>query len=284
MKISSYLKRWFPLFALPTTLAFILAFVVPFVLGFWLSFNQFTTVTDGKWVGLRNYQQAFQPDINGSPSVLRALLFSTLLTVVSVIMVNVFAFALASILTKAIKGRNIFRAIYFLPNLIGGIVLGYVWQVLLNALLINTIGKPLTFSPAYGFWGLVLLVNWQMIGYMMVIYIAGIQNIPGDVIEAAEIDGAGYWRRLFRVTIPMLMPSITICTFLTLSNCFKLFDQNLALTPGPRTQGLALDIFNTFYNQNLSGVGQAKAVMFFLLVALIAFIQLRATRSKEADG
>jgi len=287
MRVSKYLKKWFPVFALPTTAAFLLAFVVPFILGLYLSFTRFTTVTDAQWVGFANYQKVFDFS-RGTPSFIRALGFSSLFTVVSVITVNVFAFALAMLLTKAIKGRNIFRAIFFVPNLIGGIVLGYVWQLILNGVLKWAFEADLTTSWVYGFWGLVLLTNWQMIGYMMVIYIAGIQNIPGDVIEASQIDGAGFWIRLFRVTIPMVASSITICTFLTLSNSFKLFDQNLALTdgaPGGKTQGLALDIVNTFYKQiNQEGQGQAKAVIFFVLVAGIAYIQLRATRRREVQG
>ncbi|MCL2315908.1 MAG: sugar ABC transporter permease [Actinomycetia bacterium] len=283
MRVSTYIKKWFPLFALPTTLAFVLAFVVPFGLGLYLSFTKFQTVNDATWVGLRNYTNAFTRDTD----FVRALWFTVRFAVVSVITVNVIAFALASLLTRAIKGTNIFRAVFFLPNLIGGIVLGYVWLNIINGLLIRFFQKDITFSSAYGFWGLVIVVNWQMIGYMMIIYIAGIQNIPGDVLEAADIDGASPWNKLFNVTIPMVAGSITICVFLTMANCLKLFDQNLALTNGaPKntTEGMALNIFRTFYNQQEQGIGQAKAVVFFVFVAAIAFIQLRATRSREVEG
>jgi raffinose/stachyose/melibiose transport system permease protein len=284
MRVSKYIKKWFPVFALPTTLAFAFAFIVPFALGLYLSFTKFHTVNDAQWVGVENYVRAFTLNDN----FLHALWFTIRFTVVSVISVNVLAFALAMVLTKAIKGTNVFRAVFFLPNLIGGIVLGYVWQILINAILGQLFSQDITYDANYGFWGLVVLYNWQMIGYMMVIYIAGIQNIPGDVIEASEIDGAGFWARLFRVTIPMMASSITICLFLTMSNGFKLFDQNLALTNGApmnQTQGLALDIYKTFYNQlNSEGIGQAKAVVFFVIVAAVAFLQLRFTRSKEVDG
>ncbi|MCL2782994.1 MAG: sugar ABC transporter permease [Propionibacteriaceae bacterium] len=284
MQVSKYLRKWFPVFALPASLAFILAFVVPFAMGLYLSFTKFRTVTDAKWVGLSNYTQAFTENND----FIHALWFSLRFTVVSVVLVNVVAFALGLALTRALKGTNIFRAVFFLPNLIGGIVLGYVWQLLINGILGKLFSRDLTYDSAYGFWGLVIVVNWQMIGYMMIIYIAGIQNISADVMEAADIDGASFWPKLIHVTIPMVASSITICVFLTMANCLKLFDQNLALTAGApqnQTEGLALNIYRTFYNmQNHQGVGQAKAVLFFVFVAVIAFLQLRATRSKEVDG
>ena len=284
MRVSKYIKKWFPLFGLPAFLAFTLAFLVPFGMGLFLSFTSFRTVDDAKWVGVQNYVQAFTENAD----FLNALWFTVRFTAVSVITVNVMAFALALMLTRALKGTNIFRAIFFLPNLIGGIVLGYIWQLLINGLLSRFFQQDLTYDSAYGFWGLVVVVNWQMIGYMMIIYIAGIQNIPGEIMEAADIDAAGFWRKLMNVTIPMTASSITICTFLTLSNCLKLFDQNLALTAGApqnETEGLALNIFRTFYNiRNHQGVGQAKAVVFFVFVAIIAYLQLRLTRSKEVDG
>ena len=268
---------------MPTIIAFCIAFVAPFIMGIYLSFCKFTTVTDAKWVGFENYVKAF----TGEPDFVNALKFTALFTVVSVITINVISFALAYMLTRAMRGTNIFRTIFFMPNLIGGIVLGYIWQLIINGLLMNW-GVDITTKAQYGFWGLVVLMNWQLIGYMMIIYIAGIQNISPDLIEAAEIDGANKRQILFGITIPNVMPSITICTFLTLTNSFKLFDQNLALTkgaPGKETQMLALDIFNTFYSRNgYEGVGQAKAVVFFLIVAAIAFIQLRLTRSKEVES
>lgn len=276
------LKKYFPIFVLPTLAAFIMAFVIPFIMGVYLSFTKFTTVSNAQFVGLDNYIKAFTADDN----FMNALWFTVAFTVVSVTTVNVIAFTLAKLLTRAIKGTNLFRSIFFMPNLIGGIVLGYIWNLMINGVLQN-FGVDITYSAKYGFWGLVLLMNWQLIGYMMVIYIAGLQNIPGAILEAAQIDGASPSKTLFSVTIPMVMPSITICTFLTLTNSFKLFDQNLALTagaPGKETQMLALDIYNTFYGRvGWQGVGQAKAVIFFIIVAIIAFIQLYFTRSKEVE-
>ena len=205
---------------------------------------------------------------------------------VSVILINVLAFAVALLLTKGFKGTNIFRTVFFMPNLIGGIILGYIWQLLLNGILLY-FNRTLTYSSTYGFWGLIVLMCWQQVGYMMIIYIAGIQNISGDLIEAAKIDGANSRQILRNVTIPMVMPSITICTFLTLTNSFKLFDQNLALTngePSKMSEMLALNIYNTFYGRTgWEGVGQAKAVVFFILVAIIALAQNKITRRKEVQ-
>ena len=276
------MKKYFPVFVLPTLLAFTIGFIVPFIMGVYLSFCKFTTVTDAKFVGLQNYVKIFTEDGTFG----HALWYTTAFTVVSVVLINVIGFAVALLLTKKIKGTNIFRTVFFMPNLIGGIILGYVWQLLLNGLLLQ-INKTLTYSSVYGFWGLVILMCWQQIGYMMIIYIAGIQNIPGELIEAAQIDGANKGQLLKHVVIPMVMPSITICTFLTLTNSFKLFDQNLALTngePSNLSEMLALNIYNTFYGRTgWEGVGQAKAVIFFILVGAIAMIQNRLTRSKEVQ-
>ena len=276
------MKKYFPVFVLPTLLAFTIGFIVPFIMGVYLSFCKFTTVTDAKFVGLQNYVKIFTEDGTFG----HALWYTTAFTVVSVVLINVIGFAVALLLTKKIKGTNIFRTVFFMPNLIGGIILGYVWQILLNGLLLQ-INKTLTYSSVYGFWGLVILMCWQQIGYMMIIYIAGIQNIPGELIEAAQIDGANKGQLLKNVIIPMVMPSITICTFLTLTNSFKLFDQNLALTngePSNMSEMLALNIYNTFYGRTgWEGVGQAKAVIFFILVGAIAMIQNRLTRSKEVQ-
>lgn len=275
------IKKYFPIFALPTAAAFTVFFVIPFLMGVYLSFCSFTTVKDAKWIGFSNYAKIW-----GDPTFIHALWYTALFSIVAVLSINVLAFAVAMLLTKGIKGTNIFRTVFFMPNLIGGIVLGYIWQLIFNGVLARY-DLTLTFSEKYGFWGLVILLNWQQIGYMMIIYIAGIQNVPGDLIEAAKIDGASNFQILKKVTIPMVMPSITICTFLTLTNAFKLFDQNLALTagaPSDRSELLALNIYNTFYGRNgWEGVGQAKAVVFFVLVAVIAIIQLRATRSKEVQ-
>lgn len=275
------LKRYFPIFVLPTLIAFSFAFIIPFVMGVYLSFCKFKTITNAQFVGLDNYIKIF-----ADKDFVNAFGFTLKFSVVSIITINVFAFILALALTRKIKGTNLFRTVFFMPNLIGGIILGYIWQQMINAVLLKY-ETTLVANPTYGFWGLVILMNWQMIGYMMIIYVAGLQNVPTDLIEAAQIDGATSLQTLFKVKIPMVMPSITICLFLTVSNSFKLFDQNLALTagaPSKKTAMLALDIYNTFYGRSgFEGVGQAKAVLFFIVVAVIALGQLVLTRRKEVE-
>lgn len=275
------IRRWFPLFMGPMVCAFIIGFVYPFCKGIYLSFCKFKVTSDAHFVGLENYRRAFQ-----DASFVHSFWFTALFAVISLVLINVLAFAVAYALTQGIKGSNLYRTVFFMPNLIGGIVLGYIWQLIFNGIL-AAYSTALNLNEWYGFAGLVILVSWQQIGYMMIIYIAGLQSIPGDVIEAAQIDGASGPKRLFKVTIPMMMPSITICTFLSLVNGFKLFDQNLSLTagePAKMSELLALNIFNTFYGRTgWEGVGQAKAVVFFILVVGIGLLQLRVTRSKEVQ-
>lgn len=275
------LKRYFPIFVLPTLIAFSFAFIIPFVMGVYLSFCKFKTITNAQFLGLDNYIKIF-----ADKDFVNAFGFTLKFSVVSIVTINVFAFILALALTRKIRGTNLFRTVFFMPNLIGGIILGYIWQQMINAVLLKY-ETTLVANPTYGFWGLIILMNWQMIGYMMIIYVAGLQNVPTDLIEAAEIDGATSLQTLFKVKIPMVMPSITICLFLTVSNSFKLFDQNLALTagaPSKKTAMLALDIYNTFYGRSgFEGVGQAKAVLFFIVVAVIALGQLVLTRRKEVE-
>lgn len=273
------LKKYSPIFLGPMLIAFTAVFIVPFAMGLYLSLCKFTTVDNAVFIGFENFKAAFTDQ-----NFLNALWFTVKFTVVSVITVNVIAFFLALLLTRGMRGSNLFRTVFFMPNLIGGIVLGYIWNLILNGVL-GMMGVDITYSANYGFWGLVILMNWQMIGYMRVIYIAGIQSIPGSLIEASHIDGASGAQTLRRIIMPMIMPSVTICTFLTLSNSFKLFDQNLALTngaPNRETAMMALDIYNTFYGSvGQQGVGQAKAVIFAVIVALIAWIQLKITHSRE---
>lgn len=276
------IRRWWALFALPTFAAFIIGFLVPFILGVYLSFCKFTTVTDAHVVGLRNYRVALQ-----DKEFWHAMGYTTAFTIVTTIIINVVAFAIAYMLTKAFKGTNIFRSVFFMPNLIGGIILGYVWLLLLNGVLAHW-ARSITYSSTYGFWGMVMLLCWQQIGYMMIIYVAGLQSLPTDVIEAAEVDGANGRQRLFHVVIPLMMPSITVCTFLTITNGFKMYDQNLALTngaPSNTSELVALNIYRTFYGRiGFEGVGQAKAVVFFIIVAVVALIQNRLTSSKEVEA
>lgn len=274
-------KKYFPIFVLPTLIAFFIAFVIPFIWGVYLSFFKFKTIKKKTFVGFENYIKAFQND-----NFINAFKFTVIFAIVAVIIINVIAFTLAVLLTRKVKGTNFFRTIFFMPNLIGGIVLGYIWNSIFNAIL-KSYGTTLVNDAKYGFWGLIILMSWQLIGYMMIIYIAGLQNVPTELKEAADIDGATWWQKLRKITIPMVMPSITICMFLSLSNCFKLFDQNLSLTNGApmrETSMLALDIYHTFYGSGTSkGIGQAKAVVFFITVAVISLVQLYATRSKEVE-
>ena len=275
------IKKYWPVFLVPTLVSFLIGFIVPFILGVWLSFCDFTTVTDAQFTGIENYLRAFQDTI-----FQHAFWYTALFAIVSLLVINVIAFALALALTQKMRGTNLFRTVFFMPNLIGGIVLGYIWQLIFNGILAQY-SQAINLNEWYGFAGLVILVSWQQIGYMMIVYIAGLQSIPTDVLEAAEVDGAGPWERLKSVIIPMMMPSITICTFLSLTNGFKLFDQNLSLTagePSKLSELLALNIYNTFYGRTgWEGVGQAKAVIFCLVVVAIGLIQLRVTRSKEVQ-
>ena len=277
------MRKYWPIFVLPTMLAFLIGFLIPFIMGIYLSFCNFTTVTDAQFVGLANYIRIFT---DPSSNFLHSLWLTSLFTVVNVILINVFGFVLALLLVRGFRGTNIFRTVFFMPNLIGGIVLGWVWNLLLSGILAK-FGRTLVYSESYGFWGLTILMTWQQAGYMMVIYIAGLQSIPDDLIEAASIDGATSLQTLFKIKIPMVMPSITICTFLTLTNSFKLFDQNLALLSAEssgKLKLLALDIYETFYGRNgWQGAGQAKAVIFTIIVAAVAILQMRLTNKREVQ-
>ena len=294
--VNSYLLRrpiqhWFPVFLLPMVAAFCIGFVWPFLQGLFLSFTKFKTTSKWSWVGIENYLKAFQDQ-----SFRYSFGYTALYAFISLVLINVLAFMVAYALTQKIKGSILFRTVLFMPNLIGGIVLGYIWSMIFDGLL-SAYSTSILTNTTWGFWGLIILMRWQQIGYMMLIYIAGLQAVPEDMLEAAKIDGANRWQTLIKVTIPNIMPSITICMFLTLTNGFKLFDQNLALTGGlpyiinpdgttvHTTEMLALNIYNTFYGQNVNsrGVAQAKAVLFFILVATIGLLQLRSTRKKEVQ-
>ena len=289
-------RKWW-IFLLPLMAAFCIGFVWPFIQGIYLSFCTFTTTSNAKLNGIMNNKAFFSNYIKAfnDPTFVRSFWYSALFAVVSLIIINVLAFTVAYFLTKELKGSNLFRTVFFMPNLIGGIVLGYIWSMIFDGIL-HMYGKTLVTEPVWGFWALVVVVAWQQIGYMMIIYIAGLQAVPSDMLEAAKIDGASGWQTLWRVTIPNVMPSITICTFLSLTNGFKLFDQNLALTNGlpkpfvngvpvGQTEMIALNIYNTFYVGNTAsrGTAQAKAVLFFILVAGLGLIQLSTTRRREVQ-
>ncbi|HZK46333.1 MAG TPA: sugar ABC transporter permease [Atopostipes sp.] len=276
------MKKYFPFFVGPALIVFTLVFLIPFGLGIYLSFTSFRTVTDAVFVGFQNYVRAFE-----DPAFVDAMWFTVKFTIISVITINTFAFLLALLLTKGLRGTNLFRTTYFMPNMIGGIVLGYVWLAIINSILYN-FGVTITFNPDFGFWGLIIMMNWQLIGYMMILYISGIQNIPEEIFESARIDGASSMDILKNITIPLVRPAATITLFLTMSNSFKLFDQNLALTngaPAEQTSMLALNIYKTFYGRNgWEGVGQAKAVIFSIIVGLIGLTQVYFSRNKEVEN
>lgn len=274
------IRKYAPIFILPTFLAFIIGFVWPFIQGIYLSFCNFNTPKDAKWVGINNYLKVFS-----DAGFINAFKNTAAFAIVSIILINVIAFMIAYALTQKIRGANLFRTVFFMPNLIGGIVLGWLWQVLINGVLAKY-GVTIVTNEWYGFWSLILVMTWQQLGYMMIIYISGLQSIPEELMEAASIDGANAWQTLRFVKLPMLMPSITICTFLTITNGFKLFDQNLALTNGmpPESRLMALDIYNTFYGRTgWAGAGQAKAVVFCIIVVAIALLQQKLTHSKEVQ-
>ncbi len=289
--VSRSTRKWFPVFLLPTVAAFAIGFVWPFLHGLFLSFTKFKTTSKWTWVGIENYLKAFADE-----SFRYSFGYTALYAVVSLVLINLLAFTIAYFLTQKIRGANLFRTVFFMPNLIGGIVLGYIWSMIFDGLL-GAYNKSILTDQTWGFWGLIILMCWQQVGYMMIIYIAGLQAVPEDMLEAAKIDGATSTQTLFQVTIPNVMPSFTICMFLSLTNGFKLFDQNLALTGGlpyiinpdgssvHTTEMLALNIYNTFYGQNSNsrGVAQAKAVLFFILVAAMGLLQLKATRDKEVQ-
>ncbi|MEE0685433.1 MAG: sugar ABC transporter permease [Lachnospiraceae bacterium] len=284
-------KRYWPIFVIPTLAAFTIGFIVPFIQGVYLSFCSFMSIDKTEWVGLDNYKRVFGLDPNfKDPSPLTdSLWFTVAFAVISIVLINVIAFVFALILTRGLRGTNVFRTVFFMPNLIGGVVLGYIWKTIINGVLLIIGDDLLKLNPTAGFWGLVILMVWQQVGYMMIIYIAGLQAIPDSLIEAAQIDGAKPLQTLFKIKLPMVMSSITICVFLTLTNSFKLFDQNMALTNGDpfdKTSMLALNIYKTFYDRigrSWKGLGQAKAVVFSLLVIGISLIQLKLTRSKEVQ-
>ncbi len=277
------IQKCFPLFLLPTFIAFCIGFLYPFGKGLFLSFCDFKTTSKWTWIGLNNYMKAFADE-----SFIHAFWYTAGFALVSLLIINILAFTVAYLLTKGIKGSNIFRTVFFMPNLIGGIVLGYIWSMIFDGIL-SRYNTSILLNSTYGFWGLIILMAWQQIGYMMIIYIAGLQAVPGDMLEAAKIDGASEWKTLWHITIPNVMPSITICTFLTLTNSFKLYDQNLALTDGRPYKGvihttemLALNIVNS-NTLKTKGVGQAKAVMFFVLVAIIGILQMKTTHDREVQ-
>ena len=284
-------KGWYALFVAPILIPFLLTVIVPFFQGIGFSFVQWNGMskTPKVFVGLQNFVDVFR-DGRFMTSMGRTALF----TIITVVLVNVIAIAFSVWVTSEIKFRNPGRAMLFMPYLIGGLILGYVWKYVLGQgmtlLAANTGNETLFFNwlsnPKYAFLAMIVVTTWQMAGYMMVIYISGLEAISTDVLEAGRVDGATGWQEFLHIKLPLLMPSITICLFLTLSNCFKIYDVNVSLTgggPANSTEMISLNIYNEIFSQSNFGLGQAKAIIFFFIVAIITFIQVRVTSSKEVE-
>lgn len=284
-------KKGFFLFMAPALVAFTLVQLIPTVMGIGYSFTDWNGISKAKhFVGVQNYITILTSDL----SFRNAFIFTFLFSVCAVIAVNLIGFALAILVTQRIKGVNLLRGIFFMPNLIGGILLGFTWQFIFVQVF-EAIGKKLGIlwlrgwltDQRTGFLGLLIVVTWQLSGYMMMIYIAQLQNIPEDVLEAAELDNAVGWNRMRYIILPLMMPAFTIGLFLSISNAFKLFDQNLSLTGGGpvnSTQMLALNIYTTAFGENRFGLAQAKAVIFMIVVMAISVIQLSITKRREVEA
>ena len=279
------------IFLFPLLFTFAVTVIIPLCLGIYYSFTDWTGIQFTKFVGFENYISMFK-----DPQFIWSMLMTFLFVVLNMILVNVIAFLLALLCTNGIKGDGFFRASYFLPNLIGGIVLGYIWQFVFNNVLINLTKTSLLVQTKTAMFAIVVVYIWQYAGYIMLIYITGLTQIPGDVLEASQIDGANGVQTLFQVKIPMIASTFTICTFLTLTSAFKQFDVNLALTGGTGsvpsfmgkyltsgTQMLALNIYNTAVSQNNYALGQAKAVLFFIILACVSLVQVRISNAREVE-
>ena len=273
----------------PSLFAFSLVIIIPLILGIYYSFTDWNGISSTiNWVGFENYIEAFS-----DTGFKQSFIFTAKFTVVAVLVINAIGFSLALLVTRESRISNLLRTIFFMPNLIGGLILGFIWQfIFVNVF--NGLGDVLgqtwlmgwLSNETTGFWGMVIIVAWQMAGYVMVIYVAGLQNVPPELNEAAKIDGANVLQRVRLITFPMIRPAFTVSLFLTLSNSFKLFDQNLALTnggPGNATQMLALNIYQTAFSYNKMSLAQAKAVIFFVLVAIITLVQVYVTKKGEVD-
>ena len=285
-------KGWYALFVFPLIAVFVLVVVIPFFTGIGYSFVEWNGLAKVPkvFVGFDNYAGVFT-DENFWASMGRTVVF----TLITVVTVNVLALAFSLIVTTRLAARNVGRAMLFLPYLIGGLILGYIWKFVLGECM-TTLGEMFGNQEVFFNWftdktmsfvAMVVVATWQMAGYMMIIYIAGLQAISDDVSEAASVDGAGFWSSLFRIRLPLLMPSITICLFLTLSNCFKIYDVNLSLTgggPNNATQMISMNIFNEIFAKSRFGYGQAMAIVFFLVVAAITLLQVKFTSDKEVES
>lgn len=282
----------FTLFVGPVLLAFTLIVLIPFFTGIYYAFTDWNGVTGSiQWVGLDNFKYIFTEDKQFQAS----FILTTKYTLVAITLTNLIGFGLALLVTQMLKTRNILRTVFFMPNLIGGLLLGFVWQFIFVkgfASIGQITGIPLFELPWLGdantaFWGIVIVSVWQGAGYIMIIYIAALQNVPQELIEAAKIDGANKWQILRHITMPLVAPAVTICLFLTTASSFKVFDVNLSLTNGgpfKSTEMLALNIYTEAFVNNRYGIGEAKALIFFLVVAAITVIQVTYTKKKEVES
>ena len=285
------------IFLFPLLFTFAVTVIIPLCLGVFYSMTDWNGIKFNTFVGLSNYAAMFK-----DPAFLWSILLTFLFVFVNMILVNLVGFALALLCSSKLKGVNFFRAAYFLPNLIGGIVLGYIWQFIFNNVLLGytmemfEYNKSMLSSSGTAFMAIIVVYIWQYAGYIMLIYINGLTAIPKDVLEASAIDGANAWTTLFKIKLPMIASTITICTFLTLTSAFKQFDVNMALTNGTGsipnfmgnyltngTQMLALNIYNTAITKNNYAMAQAKAVLFFLILASVSLVQVRISNSKEVE-
>ncbi len=284
-------RLWFFVFVFPAVFAFFVVVIIPFLIGIGYSFVEWNglAMEPAKFVGLANFRTLFD-DARFGESALHTLVF----TVLSVVCINVLGLALALLVTSRLRVNTIARTMFFMPNLIGGLILGYIWKFILSDAF-KSIGESTGMTGVFFNWllhpnsalvAMVLVITWQMAGYVMIIYITGVQAVPDEVMEAATIDGAGIWRKFFTIELPLIMPSVTICTFYSLSNCFKIYDINLSLTgggPGTSTEMFAMNIFHEIFSYNHYGYGQAKAIMFFLLIAAVTITQVALTKRREVQ-
>lgn len=276
-------RKWYVLFSAPLMIIFLMIVVIPFIIGVGYSFVEWDGLAKhaAKFVGFRNYADVFK-DTRFLNAELRTVIF----TIISVVTVNVLGLIFALIVTTKLAVRNVARAMLFMPYLIGGLILGYIWKAVFTQFFLS-IGWGNWLTDAHkSIAAMIIVTTWQMAGYVMIVYITGIMAIPGEVIEAAEVDGASYWQTLRMVKLPLLMPSITINLFLTLSNCFKVYDVNVSLTgvgPANQSELFSLNIFNEIFQLSNFGYGQAKAIIFFIIVAVITLVQVSITKKKEVE-
>lgn len=274
-------KRWYATFTFPLMLIFLIVVVIPFVIGIGYSFVEWDGFAkhEATFVGLKNYI-----DIFSDKRFLGAALRTTVFTLIAVLSVNVFGLAFALLVTTGLKVKNVARTMLFMPYLIGGLILGYIWKSVFSEFFLSiNWGNWLT-DPTKSIAAMIIVTTWQLAGYVMIVYITGIMAIPDDVLEAAQVDGANYFQTLFRIKFPLLMPSFTICLFLALSNCFKIYDVNVSLTgagPSNQSEMFSLNIYNEIFSLSNFGYGQAKAIIFFLIIAAVTLVQVSMTKKKE---